>query len=1067
MENAFNGVAVSSDAESGWRPHIALSSPDERHSTHDEASMRGASSKSYSDFSHAFSRESLDPMEMNDVMGDNWNMDSQKDQRLSMSVNTSRYLRSKPRRANAKSRVKSLFFSLAWILLLFVTPLWMYGVNSIEIYGFNVTHSLNDIRMDKLPEIKQCAQCVNGSETNGPVTFTVEFSSNLTAKPMYASSPIVFVTNSFKGEWWVAAISNEYVYSANQTWVIPGKYCFGPAGAIYMVACLPREGFNFRPYDKVFPPFDDRCFALGSRCGVSCSGFQQFPHFCDPDLPHDGHNGIIPMKYLVNQRVFNCTVDPLSNDTNNCTYVPSKFMHGKGVWAFVFYFFSFFSLINYLLNHSAPVFGWLDQLTEEVEPEFLPVKKNRVVVGVASIFCSEKVFHMIRNIFGVVNSWAQLNVELDKIRYARKEFVHYILDNSLPLGKADGGKEFKSYLPHFISLMIPRIEGLNADEIDKISFALRAAPFQCSEAEYEEYLPHNLRETIDYFLQTVPTHCRGPYTPVDSFHFQTLPHKFNAELDDSIKVNIANHKCCNGKCDYDKCVFTLRLNFAQPLTVKFVVLSARTPNAKGKSVSLQHIATVMRHDHLKKKAASFLALMDARHMMTPPFWTHTITHFFNSLGYEITSLRWIQVMQYFSGLENTNDYFDRGNFFNYLYNNALRDKIKSTTSCGTNALWSMREHRIRHGQDDFEFEPFQFQDKTKIEDTETSHVCLRLNEDSIYVAKPLVYGSVKDPVEYGEAPSRWAAGAMQLFWVEVKQSPWILIWTIFLFIIAPTGLAFIVYFVSNGHYILLALDILIFFMLLMIAVSKTGKPVGRYIVRLVNVTYWMTGPLSAVFWMDLMPCLLLVCPYVPFRLNTQLMVLGGLVVAVLQWVITSVTKSWAKTKEVHLWRSQQAWYALWPLVIAGIPSLFSTSKTWSVSSSQALFTLIFNCIQMAALTASCVYGVYSLTQIITVSKLDQILVSDKEDNVMGQRIVGLVLSMFSFLLIYPITISLLMSQFGSKSTSILDVSMRHFTLLFMILLVVIIYAFNFDKWRWEAFTSFATLGFPGLELDRW
>lgn len=82
----------------------------------------------------------------------------------------------------------------------------------------------------------------------------------------------------------------------------------------------------------------------------------------------------------------------------------------------------------------------------------------------------------------------------------------------------------------------------------------------------------------------------------------------------------------------------------------------------------------------------------------------------------------IQVMQYFSGLENTNDYFDRGNFFNYLYNNALRcelvrlfslyslhsDKIRSTTSCGTNALWSMREHRIRHG-DDFEFQPFQFQ----------------------------------------------------------------------------------------------------------------------------------------------------------------------------------------------------------------------------------------------------------------------------------------------------------------------------------------------------------------------
>jgi hypothetical protein len=91
----------------------------------------------------------------------------------------------------------------------------------------------------------------------------------------------------------------------------------------------------------------------------------------------------------------------------------------------------------------------------------------------------------------------------------------------------------------------------------------------------------------------------------------------------------------------------------------------------------------------------------------------------------------------------------------------------------------MREHRLRHG-DDYEFIPFQFKGKTKIEDTETSHQCLRFSEDSIYVAKPLVYGSVKDPVEYGEAPSRWAAGIFKLdcnlqyrillFYVQVFQN---------------------------------------------------------------------------------------------------------------------------------------------------------------------------------------------------------------------------------------------------------------------------------------------------------
>jgi hypothetical protein len=51
----------------------------------EEASMRGASSKSYSDYS----RESFDPMELNEVMGDNWNMTSQKDKRGSQG--TSRY----------------------------------------------------------------------------------------------------------------------------------------------------------------------------------------------------------------------------------------------------------------------------------------------------------------------------------------------------------------------------------------------------------------------------------------------------------------------------------------------------------------------------------------------------------------------------------------------------------------------------------------------------------------------------------------------------------------------------------------------------------------------------------------------------------------------------------------------------------------------------------------------------------------------------------------------------------------------------------------------------------------
>lgn len=64
-------------------------------------------------------------------------------------------------------------------------------------------------------------------------------------------------------------------------------------------------------------------------------------------------------------------------------------------------------------------------------------------------------------------------------------------------------------------------------------------------------------------------------------------------------------------------------------------------------------------------------------------------------------------MQYFSEVDKKEDYFDRGNFFNYLYANALRDQISSTTSCGTNALWSMRDHS--------DGEAFLFKGETKIE----------------------------------------------------------------------------------------------------------------------------------------------------------------------------------------------------------------------------------------------------------------------------------------------------------------------------------------------------------------
>lgn len=163
----------------------------------------------------------------------------------------------------------------------------------------------------------------------------------------------------------------------------------------------------------------------------------------------------------------------------------------------------------------------------------------------------------------------------------------------------------------------------------------------------------------------------------------------------------------------------------------------------------------------------------------------------------------------------------RGNFFNYLYNNILRRQINSVTSCGTNALWSMHPYSTQYASKVLfnkfflswnlcsklcificqiqsvkaltspkkqipkkGLTQFNFEGQTFIEDTENSHLCFARKEGSICIlfsaptpppsspfsphiaiimtqediSQPLVFGSVKEPESYGEAPSRWAAG---------------------------------------------------------------------------------------------------------------------------------------------------------------------------------------------------------------------------------------------------------------------------------------------------------------------
>jgi hypothetical protein len=72
--------------------------------------------------------------------------------------------------------------------------------------------------------------------------------------------------------------------------------------------------------------------------------------------------------------------------------------------------------------------------------------------------------------------------------------------------------------------------------------------------------------------------------------------------------------------------------------------------------------------------------------------------------------------------------------------------------------------------------------------------------------------------------------------------------------------------------------------------------------------------------------------------------------------MTVLAKKWAKAEEMHLWRSQQAWFALWPLNFLGIPRLLNPTTAWQISTIQAKFTLGVNLTEILLLVSSLAYS---------------------------------------------------------------------------------------------------------------
>ncbi|GAM25758.1 hypothetical protein SAMD00019534_089330 [Acytostelium subglobosum LB1] len=463
------------------------------------------------------------------------------------------------------------------------------------------------------------------------MTFVLEVTSNLVTAPTSGTKPVIFASTNFPNEnhWYVAATSDEPLTSLTQTWEIDGG-CYGEAGRIYIVACLPREGVEFTQGQQMRgPPFDGYCLALGSYCGGTCSSLVKTPPYCLS-------NNVINNTLLLSSNSIPCSNS--EDSESSCTdVVQDSNTLSSGAASITFLYLSFMSLISFMVQHFSP-FGaalqrfmalWHPNVTEEVIPLNRPPlpkwkgRKRLCNYAAVSVLCSEGPFHFFRNIFGVAHSFSVV-----------------------------GMLNFQGFVRQFYHLMSnPRLDTRSLWKL------LCNVPFSPTDKEMEDILPSNINDTIGNLI--------------DQWNVKNPPNN-------NFNVNGADD---NG------------YNFFE---VDTITNSTLWKNAAGLHAVAQH------HKQLSN---AYLAIFDARHMVGPKFWRATVPEFGKKHS---STLRFVQVMQYFPMVNAESDTFDRNNFNNYLYMNPMRDQIGTVTSCGTNALWRL--------DGDFELKKLTF-----IEDTESSH----------------------------------------------------------------------------------------------------------------------------------------------------------------------------------------------------------------------------------------------------------------------------------------------------------------------------------------------------------
>eukprot|EP00613_Pedinella_sp_CCMP2098_P050837 CAMPEP_0171825626 /NCGR_PEP_ID=MMETSP0992-20121227/5639_1 /TAXON_ID=483369 /ORGANISM="non described non described, Strain CCMP2098" /LENGTH=1435 /DNA_ID=CAMNT_0012440573 /DNA_START=137 /DNA_END=4444 /DNA_ORIENTATION=- len=309
------------------------------------------------------------------------------------------------------------------------------------------------------------------------------------------------------------------------------------------------------------------------------------------------------------------------------------------------------------------------------------------------------------------------------------------------------------------------------------------------------------------------------------------------------------------------------------------------------------------------------SIFDCRHMVTPGFWEQTILHFFRDSGGVVRreeSVMYCQVPQNFVGIELKTDYLDMQNEYLFRYVNCIRDGVGAVTSCGTNCVWALERG-------------FEYEERTMIEDTATSHKVLLSGYEGTYHYEKLIFGTPKDNKDFLAAVFRWSRGAVQLFWISFfggaqgKSGPYTF-WKILACTVGFLGFFTFGMLIASTVWEAFILYVVFFFLVVIgfwVLTTGTYAHYLRYVVLIDNTTYFY-GTFPAYFWALVLPSFMCFKGKIPFNYYFFTLVPGAFFWEIVTWMLMHEVKYWSivegkRPREISILRSQQMYFVTTPL----------------------------------------------------------------------------------------------------------------------------------------------------------